>query len=79
MRDLRELLTSDPAWPNVVSMVHDSKSASALPLERAAGERALCALQVTDRSPMGGIALNCGGIVAAEGWLRVFGGGDRGW
>lgn len=78
MRDLRELLTSDPAWPNVVAMIRDSKSASALPLERAAGERALWALQVTDRSPMGSMALNCGGIAAAGGWLRVFGGGDPG-
>jgi hypothetical protein len=78
MRDLRELLTADPAWPSVVAMVQDSKSASAPPLERAAGERTLSALQVSDRSPMGSIALNCGGIVAAGGWLRVFGGGDPG-
>jgi hypothetical protein len=89
MRDLRELLTADPAWPGVLALVAAAKatgeadpyaaeSASILPLHRSAGEHALRSLQVTDRSPMGSIALNCGGIVAGAGWLRVFGGGDPG-
>lgn len=78
MRDLRELLTSEPAWPSVLAMISGSRSAVALPLDRVVGERALWSLQVTDRSPMGSIALSCGGFVAAGGWLRVFGGGDPG-
>lgn len=59
-------------------MVQSGGSVSTLPLGRPLGERALWSLQVTDRSPMGSVALNCGGIVAAGGWLRVFGGGDPG-
>ena len=78
MRDLRELLTADPAWPSVMAMVQSGGSASILPLDRLLGEHALWSLQVTDRSPMGSVALNCGGIVAAGGCLRVFGGGDPG-
>lgn len=78
MRDLRELLTADPAWPSVMALVQSGGSASILPLDRPLGEHALRSLQVTDRSPMGSVALNCGGILAAGGWLRVFGGGDPG-
>ncbi len=46
-----------------------------LPGERAAGERALLALQVTSRSPMGALALETGGLLVDHGWLRILGGG----
>lgn len=47
-----------------------------LPVDRAAGERALVALQVTSRSPLGAIALETGGILIDGGWLRILGSGD---
>ena len=78
MRPLDELQTSEPAWPHVLDLVQRSRSARALPQDPAAGQRALWSLQVTDRSPMGSIALHCGGISVDHGWLRVFGGGDPG-
>src|SRR5947208_16506614 len=44
-----------------------------LRVERADGERALVALQVTSRSPMGAIALETGGLLVDHGWIRVLG------
>ena len=40
-----------------------------LKVERSAGERALLALQVTSRSPMGAIALETGGLAPRSGTL----------
>jgi hypothetical protein len=48
-----------------------------LPVNRADGERALVALQVTSRSPMGAIALETGGLLIDHGWIRVLGGGNK--
>jgi Protein of unknown function DUF2625 len=41
----------------------------------AAGQRALEALQVTTRSPLGAIAFHTGGVLIDRGWLRVLGAG----
>ena len=46
-----------------------------LPGSRVAGERALYALQITSRLPMGGLALETGGLLIDHGWIRVLGGG----
>jgi len=43
---------------------------------RQAGERALYALQITSRSPMGALALETGGLLIDHGWIRVLGGGS---
>lgn len=44
--------------------------------ERAAGEEALVALQITSRSPMGALALESGGVLVDHGWVRILGGGS---
>ena len=67
-----------PAWPAVRSLVEASAGARALPVERAQGLQALEALQVTARSTLGALALNCGGITADHGWFRLLGGGSDG-
>jgi hypothetical protein len=46
-----------------------------LPCEPAAGQRALEALQVSTRSPMGALAFHTGGLLVDHGWLRVLGAG----
>jgi len=48
-----------------------------LRVDRADGERALVALQVTSRSPMGAIALETGGLLVDHGWIRVLGAGHK--
>lgn len=49
-----------------------------LPVDRAAGERTLERLQVTTRSVLGALALECGGVLVDHGWLRILGGGGGG-
>ena len=44
--------------------------------ERTDAKETLLAAQVTTRSPMGAIALHCGAIVVAGGWLRILGSGN---
>jgi hypothetical protein len=46
-----------------------------LPVKRQMGMKVLFRLQVTARSPLGALALNCGGVVVDHGWLRLLGGG----
>lgn len=43
---------------------------------RHAGERSLLALQISSRSPMGGLALETGGLLVDGGWVRVLGSGN---
>lgn len=76
-RTLEQLIGSDrPGITLVRSWIAGAKNpVEALGVERAAGERALLALQVTSRSPMGAIALETGGILIDHGWVRVLGGG----
>jgi uncharacterized protein DUF2625 len=78
MRPVEQLIdTANSAWPEVQKAISDSKGrARVVPGERARGERALYALQVTTRSPMGAIALETGGIIVDHGWIRILGGGS---
>jgi hypothetical protein len=47
-------------------------------LGRDQGLSVLHRLQVTARSALGALALNCGGVVVDNGWLRILGGGSDG-
>jgi hypothetical protein len=68
--------TEEPGITLVRSWIAEAKNpVEVLPVERSAGERALVALQITSRSPMGAIALETGGLLIDRGWLRVLGGG----
>lgn len=77
MRELQQLV--DTAEPGIALVREWIKAGSnpvdVLSVERAAGETALLALQVTSRSPMGAIALETGGLLIDHGWIRVLGGG----
>jgi hypothetical protein len=79
MRTLEQLI--DRAEPGIVQ-VHEwiakaTNAVEVLPADRAAGERALLALQVTSRSPLGAIALETGGLLIDGGWIRVLGSGHE--
>ena len=78
-RPLRDLIDVDePAWPLVEGWLRSAHNdVEVLPVERAVGERALAAIQVTTRSPMGAIALESGGILVDHGWLRLLGAGHE--
>jgi hypothetical protein len=67
----------DPAWPEIAAAIDASPSqVRRLPIERAVAERCLWRLQVTAHSVLGALALETGGLVIDDGWLRVLGGGS---
>lgn len=76
-RTLAELVdATDPGWPVVTEWIADATNhVEVLPVDPQAGERALLAIQVTTRSPLGAIAYSTGGILVDHGWIRVLGGG----
>jgi hypothetical protein len=71
--ELRDV--ADPAWPQLASAIDAAPNATVAPLTRADGEACLLALQVTARSALGALALNAGGVLVDQGWLRILGGG----
>ncbi|RFU37223.1 DUF2625 family protein [Actinomadura logoneensis] len=78
MRELDELTNvDDPAWPGLREVfAAGPASVTVLPVDRDEAHRAVLQLQVTARSALGGLVLNCGGLLIDGGWVRVFGGGS---
>lgn len=76
MRSLLELQSSDPAW-RVVSGWIEACPHRVEVLEPDPDRAAQClvALQVTDGSVLGGLAVNSGGVFVDHGWLRLLGSG----
>src|SRR5439155_11640145 len=79
MRPLHELINdNEPAWPLVEQWIGEAVvPVEVLPADRAAGEAALYATQVTTRSPMGAIAYKTAGLLLDSGWLRILGAGGH--
>jgi hypothetical protein len=79
MRTLAELISNtEAAWEQVEAWrAASSRSIEILDCDRADGEATLVAAQVTTRSPMGAVALHCGGILVDGGWLRILGAGHE--
>ena len=63
------------AWPLVKRWIDQAANdVTTLPADPAGGERALEALEVTERSVLGALAVHTGGLSIDHGWLRVLGG-----
>ncbi len=63
------------AWTLVQRWVAQAANdATLLPADPAAGPATLEALAVTDRSLLGALAVNTGGLLVEHGWLEVLGG-----
>ncbi|MFF4354999.1 DUF2625 family protein [Streptomyces sp. NPDC001530] len=75
MRDLTELTdVEEPSWPVLSEALATSGvSMDVLPGDPAQGRATLLQLQITARSWLGGMVLNCGGVVLDSGWLRIYG------
>ena len=76
-RPIEELVNlEEPAWPEYEEIIKKSPvNIAMIPVSEEHGRQTLFDLQVTSRSPMGGVALNTGGLVVDNGWLRFLGGG----
>lgn len=76
MRSYHELVSTDPAWPEIAAAVKQAvRQVTVLPRDDAAARACLEALQVTTRSPLGAIAHETGGLLIDHGWLRILGSG----
>ncbi|WP_031013598.1 DUF2625 family protein [Streptomyces sp. NRRL F-5727] len=75
MRDHNELINvDDPAWPILLQdLAGTDVPVEVLLGDPMAGRASLLQLQVSARSNLGGIVLNCGGLLVDGGWLRIFG------
>ncbi|MGQ4484342.1 DUF2625 domain-containing protein [Streptomyces sp. SAS_281] len=75
MREVNELLNvDDPAWPILLQELSSTDvPVEVLPCDAETGHASLLQLQVSARSNLGGIVLNCGGLLVDSGWLRIFG------
>ncbi|MFJ1551802.1 DUF2625 domain-containing protein [Streptomyces sp. NPDC088246] len=75
MREVNELINvEDPAWPLLLQELSGTDvPVEVLPGDGEMGRASLLQLQVSARSNLGGIALNCGGLLVDSGWLRIFG------
>jgi hypothetical protein len=75
MREVNELLNvDDPAWPLLLQELSGTDvPVEVLPGDAGTGRASLLQLQVSARSNLGGIVLNCGGLLVDSGWLRIFG------
>jgi len=63
------------AWPLVKRWIDEATNAvTVLPVDERAGREALAALEVTERSVLGALAVHTGGLAIDHGWLRVHGG-----
>lgn len=63
------------AWPLVKRWIdHASNDVTTLAPDVAGGQRVLDALEVTERSVLGALAVHTGGLVIDHNWLRVLGG-----
>lgn len=75
-RAFSELLSTEPAWPDLEAMARASGRVVVLPREAPAAEACLERLQVTTRSSLGALAYETGGLLVDGGWLRLFGAGS---
>ncbi|MFE4952304.1 DUF2625 family protein [Leifsonia sp. NPDC056665] len=67
------------AWPEIVRQIHEaSVDVEAIPVDPVRGQAVLKELQLTERSTLGAIAANAGGLLIESGWLRILGGGMPG-
>lgn len=77
MRRYEELISVDPAWPELEAAARKSGRVTILPRDTEAARSCLQSLQVTTRSTLGALAHETGGLLVDHGWLRLFGSGHE--
>lgn len=77
MRKIEELMYKEEnAWIMIQEWALEAKNkVKTLPNQGVDGENTLFKLQITNKSTMGAIALECGGILIDNGWLKILGSG----
>ncbi|OWA33614.1 hypothetical protein B9G55_19865 [Saccharibacillus sp. O16] len=76
MKRLEDLLSSDSAWPSLLQTIEQAENdVHVLPTERQRAEETLVDMQASDRTTLGAVVLNSGGLLIDRGWLKVLGSG----
>jgi len=66
-------------WPEIMRQIHEaSVDVEALAVDPRRGRAVLQELQLSERSTLGAIAANTGGLLLERGWLRMLGAGAAG-
>jgi hypothetical protein len=73
VRSYDELISDDPAWPELAAAASASGRVTVLPRDETAARSRLEKLQVTTHSTLGALAHETGGLLIDRGWLRVLG------
>jgi hypothetical protein len=78
MKKLEELIfKKDNAWGLIQDWIEEAENqVEVLPANRIEGEKTLLQLQITNKSTMGAMVLECGGFLIDKGWLRILGSGN---
>lgn len=79
MKQLHELInTEEPGWELVQEWLAEAKNQyTILPVDKKRAEEELLRVQITTRAPMGAVIYETGGILVAEGWIRILGSGSE--
>lgn len=77
-KSLSELVSEhESAWNIIQEWIKEATNhIEILPNSRGEGEKSLLILQIPNKSTMGAIALETGGILIDHGWLRILGSGN---
>lgn len=77
-KNLEELIFNrENTWLMVQDWIEAAENhVEVLTDNRIEGEKTLLQLQITNKSTMGAIALECGGLLIDKGWLRILGSGN---
>jgi hypothetical protein len=76
VRPYRELVSDDPAWPEIAALAaKHSARVTVLPRDPTAAKACLEGIQVTTHSSLGALAHETGGILIDHAWLRMLGSG----
>lgn len=78
-RELKELIfKKESAWNMIQEWITKAENqVEVLSNRRDDGEKTILQLQVTNKSTMGAIALECGGLLIDQGWLRILASGNE--
>ncbi|PWV94440.1 uncharacterized protein DUF2625 [Paenibacillus cellulosilyticus] len=76
MKEISDLIVEADTWAMIREWIRNSQlNIEILENNRTQGEEALYHLQITNRSTMGAIALESGGLIVDNGWLCILGSG----
>ncbi|MES2703764.1 MAG: DUF2625 domain-containing protein [Bacteroidota bacterium] len=74
---VERLIKSDSTWSDILKRAKTARNRiEILEVDKAAAARVLHDLQVTNRSHLGAIVYNTGGILVDDGWIRIMGSGN---